>query len=109
MLSQSGIPVIYSGDEVGQLNDWGYREIPQPGVIVVQLAPADAARPFAGEVIVEILLMGMLSQSGIPVIYSGDEVGQLNDWGYRESRSGSHTSAPYNRPPGPPRRRQIRR
>ncbi len=24
MLSQSGIPVIYSGDEVGQLNDWGY-------------------------------------------------------------------------------------
>ena len=29
MLSQSGIPVIYSGDEVGQLNDWGYREIPE--------------------------------------------------------------------------------
>ena len=26
MLSQSGIPVIYSGDEVGQLNDWRYRE-----------------------------------------------------------------------------------
>ena len=29
MLSQSGIPVIYSGDEVGQLNDWGYREVPE--------------------------------------------------------------------------------
>lgn len=26
MLSQSGIPVIYSGDEVGQLNDWSYRD-----------------------------------------------------------------------------------
>ena len=29
MLSQSGIPVIYSGDEVGQLNDWSYRENPE--------------------------------------------------------------------------------
>ena len=29
MLSQSGIPVIYSGDEVGQLNDWGYQEDPE--------------------------------------------------------------------------------
>ena len=29
MLSQSGIPVIYSGDEVGQLNDWSYREDPE--------------------------------------------------------------------------------
>ena len=29
MLSQSGIPVIYSGDEVGQLNDWRYREDPE--------------------------------------------------------------------------------
>ena len=28
MLSQSGIPVIYSGDEVGRLNDWSYREDP---------------------------------------------------------------------------------
>ena len=28
MLSQSGIPVIYSGDEVGQLNDWTYKEDP---------------------------------------------------------------------------------
>ena len=26
MLSQSGIPVIYSGDEVGQLNDWNYHQ-----------------------------------------------------------------------------------
>ena len=29
MLSQSGIPVIYSGDEVGQLNDWSYQEDPE--------------------------------------------------------------------------------
>jgi len=29
MLSQSGIPVVYSGDEVGQLNDWGYRNDPE--------------------------------------------------------------------------------
>lgn len=28
MLSQSGIPVVYSGDEVGRLNDWTYREDP---------------------------------------------------------------------------------
>ncbi len=28
MLSQSGIPVIYSGDEVGRLNDWSYRDDP---------------------------------------------------------------------------------
>ena len=28
MLSQSGIPVIYSGDEVGQLNDWTYKDDP---------------------------------------------------------------------------------
>ena len=28
MLSQSGIPVIYSGDEVGQCNDWLYKEDP---------------------------------------------------------------------------------
>ena len=28
MLSQSGIPVIYSGDEVGRFNDWGYRDDP---------------------------------------------------------------------------------
>ncbi len=28
MLTQSGIPVIYSGDEVGQFNDYSYRENP---------------------------------------------------------------------------------
>ena len=28
MLSLSGIPVIYSGDEVGQLNDYSYKEDP---------------------------------------------------------------------------------
>ncbi len=30
MLSQSGIPVIYSGDEIGQLNDYGYHDSPDP-------------------------------------------------------------------------------
>ena len=29
MLSQSGIPVIYSGDEIGQLNDWTYHQDPE--------------------------------------------------------------------------------
>ena len=29
MLTQSGIPVIYSGDEVGQLNDWTYHDDPE--------------------------------------------------------------------------------
>lgn len=28
MFMQSGIPVLYSGDEIGQLNDYGYREDP---------------------------------------------------------------------------------
>ena len=28
MLSQSGIPVIYSGDEVGRFNDWSYKDDP---------------------------------------------------------------------------------
>lgn len=28
MLTQSGIPMLYSGDEVGQLNDYSYREDP---------------------------------------------------------------------------------
>ena len=28
MLFQSGIPVLYSGDEIGQLNDWAYKEDP---------------------------------------------------------------------------------
>ncbi len=27
MLTQSGIPMIYSGDEIGQLNDYGYKEV----------------------------------------------------------------------------------
>ncbi|MCD8383159.1 MAG: amylosucrase [Clostridiales bacterium] len=29
MLSQSGIPVLYAGDEVGQQNDWGYLADPE--------------------------------------------------------------------------------
>ncbi len=29
MFSQSGIPVIYSGDEIGQLNDNSYKEVPE--------------------------------------------------------------------------------
>ncbi len=29
MLSQSGIPVLYAGDEVGQRNDWGYLADPE--------------------------------------------------------------------------------
>lgn len=28
MLSQSGIPVVYSGDEVGRFNDWSYHDDP---------------------------------------------------------------------------------
>ena len=28
MLSQSGIPVIYSGDEIGQVNDYNYKKNP---------------------------------------------------------------------------------
>lgn len=28
MLSQSGIPMLYSGDEIGQLNDYSYKEDP---------------------------------------------------------------------------------
>jgi amylosucrase len=28
MLFQSGIPVLYSGDEIGQLNDWDYKMDP---------------------------------------------------------------------------------
>jgi amylosucrase len=27
MMTQSGIPMIYSGDEIGQLNDYGYKEV----------------------------------------------------------------------------------
>lgn len=34
----------------------------------------------------DLMLHGyMLTQSGIPMIYSGDEIGQLNDYGYKES------------------------
>ena len=29
MLTQSGLPVLYSGDEVGQLNDYSYRDDPE--------------------------------------------------------------------------------
>ena len=29
MLSQSGIPVIYSGDEIGQVNDYSYKDDPE--------------------------------------------------------------------------------
>lgn len=28
MFMQSGIPIIYSGDEIGQVNDWTYKEDP---------------------------------------------------------------------------------
>lgn len=28
MFFQSGIPIIYSGDEVGRLNDWDYKKNP---------------------------------------------------------------------------------
>ena len=29
MLTQSGIPMLYSGDEIGQVNDYSYKEIPE--------------------------------------------------------------------------------
>ncbi|MFS6555619.1 hypothetical protein VPJ68_09120, partial [Parabacteroides distasonis] len=29
MFTQSGIPMLYSGDEVGQTNDYAYKEIPE--------------------------------------------------------------------------------
>ena len=32
MLSQSGIPVIYSGDEIGQVNDYTYKDDPEKAV-----------------------------------------------------------------------------
>ncbi len=28
MLTQSGIPMLYSGDEIGQVNDYSYKEDP---------------------------------------------------------------------------------
>ena len=34
--------------------------VPQPGIVVVQLPPGAAARPFAGEIVVEIPLVGHL-------------------------------------------------
>lgn len=35
MLSQSGIPVIYSGDEIGQVNDYSYKDDPENPMIHV--------------------------------------------------------------------------
>ena len=32
MFMQSGIPVLYSGDEIGQLNDWSYKKDPNKAV-----------------------------------------------------------------------------
>lgn len=29
IISYTGIPLLYSGDEIGQLNDWGYKEVPE--------------------------------------------------------------------------------
>ncbi len=29
MLTQTGIPMLYSGDEVGQVNDYSYKEDPE--------------------------------------------------------------------------------
>ena len=29
MLTQSGLPIIYSGDEVGQVNDYSYQDDPE--------------------------------------------------------------------------------
>ena len=29
IISYTGIPLLYSGDEIGQLNDWSYKEIPE--------------------------------------------------------------------------------
>lgn len=31
MLSQSGTPVIYSGDEIGQVNEYSYKDDPDNG------------------------------------------------------------------------------
>ncbi len=43
--------------------------------------PAEEARAIACDV---MLHAWMLTQSGIPVIYSGDEIGQLNDYTYHD-------------------------
>jgi amylosucrase len=29
IISYTGIPLIYAGDEIGQLNDWSYKEVPE--------------------------------------------------------------------------------
>jgi amylosucrase len=29
IISYTGIPLLYSGDEIGQLNDWSYKEVPE--------------------------------------------------------------------------------
>lgn len=29
IISYTGIPLLYSGDEIGQLNDWGYKNVPE--------------------------------------------------------------------------------
>ena len=29
IISYTGIPLFYSGDEIGQLNDWSYKEVPE--------------------------------------------------------------------------------
>lgn len=29
IISYTGIPLLYSGDEIGQLNDWGYKSVPE--------------------------------------------------------------------------------
>lgn len=41
-----------------------------------------------------ILLLNsiMISYSGIPMLYSGDEVGQLNDWSYKEDKDHENDS-----------------
>ena len=43
--------------------------------------PAEEARALACDI---MLHAWMLSQSGIPVLYSGDEIGQLNDYSYHD-------------------------
>ncbi len=29
VVSYTGIPLLYSGDEIGQLNDWSYKQVPE--------------------------------------------------------------------------------
>ena len=42
MLTQSGIPMLYSGDEIGQINDYTYREDPEKREDVASRFPAGA-------------------------------------------------------------------